>query len=306
MPLVTTKGMLLDAHKKNYAVGAFNANNLEMAQGIVAAAEEENAPVIVEVSQGGLNHGGIAEMSALIRALAEKANVPVALHLDHGMDFFHNILCLREQFTSLMFDGSQLSYEENVAITKDIVKIAHMVNIPVEAELGKVPKDPDEMNFEELKQYMTEPDEALNFVEQTGIDFLAVSVGSMHKMKVREAILEIDRIKNLRETVDVPLVLHGSSGVDEDSVKKSIKAGISKINVHTYLAQNFTRGMKKYLNENPDAIDLRKYMSAGREALKEAVRHKIRLFNSHNKADKIGKINVDVKSDDIERVDSIE
>ncbi len=306
MSLVTSKGMLLDAHKNNYAVGAFNANNLEMAQGIVAAAEEENAPVIVEVSQGGLSHGGIAEMSALIRALAEKATVPVALHLDHGMDILHNILCLREQFTSLMFDGSQLNYEENVAITRDIVKIAHMVNIPVEAELGKVPKDPDEMTFEELKQYMTEPDEALNFVEQTGIDFLAVSVGSMHKMKVRKAILEIDRIKKLRETVDVPLVLHGSSGVEEDSIKKGIEAGISKINVHTYLAQNFTRDMKKYLNENPDAIDLRKYLAAGREALKEAVRHKIRLFNSNNKANQIEKINVDVESDDIETVDSIE
>ena len=151
MSLVSTKGMLLDARSKGYAVGAFNANNLEMAQGIVMAAEKENAPVIVQVSQGGAEHGGLEEMAAIVKSLAAKASVPVALHLDHGVDFVYNMRCLRAGFTSLMYDGSKLEFAENVRITREVVKAAHAVGVPVEAELGRVPKDPTGITLEELK-----------------------------------------------------------------------------------------------------------------------------------------------------------
>jgi len=284
MPLVTTKAMLLDAHNKDYAIGAFNANNLEMAQGIISAAEEENAPVIIQVSQGGINYMGVEVIASGIIKLLKATTVPIALHLDHGLDLYYNLLALRSNFTSLMFDGSQFDFQENIKKTKKIVEIAHMFDIPVEAELGKVPKNPNEMSKEDLKKYMTDPLEALEFVKKTNIDSLAISVGSMHKMKVKSADLEIDRIKKIREVVDLPLVLHGSSGVTEDSIKKSIKAGISKVNVHTYLAQHFTQEVRKQLNNNQDLVDLRKYLDKGREALKKAVIEKIRLFNSSGRA----------------------
>lgn len=293
MPLVTTKGMLTTAHTKNYAIGAFNANNLEMAKGIVEAAEEENAPLIVEVSQGGVQHGGIEEMSAAIRALATKADIPVALHFDHGTDIAHNIKCLRAGFTSLMFDGSRLSYEENVAKTKEIVRIAHTVGIPVEAELGKVPKDASKVSDGNLEDFLTEPLEAKDFVEKTKIDFLAVAVGSMHKMKNQSVEVDIERLEEIKKVVDIPLVLHGSSGVRDQSDKKAIKAGISKINVHTHLAKNFTNEVREVLKDNPDMVDLRKYLKPGRDALKIAVKEKLEVFNVIDKAQDI--INVKVK-----------
>ena len=292
MSLVTTKGMLIDAQNKNYAVGAFNANNLEMAQGIVQVAEEEKAPVIVQISQGGAEHAGVEEMAAVVKVLARKAKVPVAIHLDHGLSYTYNILALRAGFTSLMFDGSLLSFTENTAITRMIVTTAHIVGVPVEAELGEVPKNPDLITADELKQYMTKPDEAKHFVEITKVDSLAVAVGSMHKMKMQSAKLDIERIKRIRETVDLPLVLHGASGVTDESVEKAIKAGICKVNVHTHLAKYFTNAVREILNNNPDMVDLRKYLSAGRKALKEEVRKKIYLFGSNGKADGIEDVDV--------------
>ncbi len=300
MPLVTTKGMLVDARKRNYAVGAFNANNMEMAQGIVAAAEEEDAPVIVQVSQGGGKYAGLKEMAAVVKVLARNAKIPVALHLDHGVNYTYNILAFKAGFTSLMFDGSRLDFEENVAITKKIVMTGHIAGIPVEAELGEVPKNPDEMDAEELREYMTDPDRAKQFVEMTGVDFLAVAVGSMHKMKTQAAQLNIDLIEEIRNTIDVPLVLHGASGVTDESVKKAIKAGINKVNVHTHLAKNFTSEVRKVLNNNPEMVDLRKYLDKGRTALKEEVKKKINLFGANGKADQIEDVEV-VPYEDIEQ-----
>ncbi len=284
MALVSTKDMLLDAQKKGYAVGAFNANNLEMAQGIVMAAEKEDAPVIVQVSQGGAEYAGVEEMAAIVRALAEKTPIPVALHLDHGMDFVYNLRCLRAGYTSLMYDGSQLDFAENVKITKEVVQAAHAVGVPVEAELGRVPKDPHSVTAKELKKYLTRPEEALEFVELTGVDFLAIAVGSMHKMKVQEAKLDIERIKAIRQAVSVPLVLHGASGVPDKAIKEAIAAGICKINVHTQLAKRFTETARRLLQANPDVVDIRKYLSQSRQALMEEVRLKIRLFGADGKA----------------------
>ncbi len=300
MPLVTTKGMLLDAQKRNYAIGAFNANNLEMAQGIVKAAEEENAPVIVQVSQGGARYAGINEMAAVVKILARNTKIPVALHLDHGVNYTYNVLALNAGFTSLMFDGSRLDFEKNVTITRKIVIIAHIAGIPVEAELGEVPKDPNEVDLNDLEQYMTEPDEAKEFIEKTEVDSLAVAVGSMHKMKNQSTELDIERVKRIREEVDVPLVLHGASGVTDESAQQAIKAGICKVNVHTHIAKHFTNEVRAVLDDNPDMVDLRKYLDEGREALKKEVKKKIHLFGANGRADSIEDVDV-VPYEDIEQ-----
>ncbi|NLW56969.1 MAG: class II fructose-bisphosphate aldolase [Firmicutes bacterium] len=284
MPLVSTKDMLLDAQRKGYAIGAFNANNLEMAQGIVRAAELEEAPVIVQVSQGGAEHAGVEEMAAIVQVLAKKTRIPVALHLDHGVDFVYNLRCLRAGFTSLMYDGSQLSFDENARITREVVRAAHAVNVPVEAELGMVPRDPHSITPEELKKYMTTPEEAKRFVELTKVDALAVAVGSMHKMKVKQAVLDIERIKAIRQAVSVPLVLHGASGVPDEAVQAAIEAGISKINVHTQLAKSFTEKIREILTQDLNVVDIRKYLHQAREALMEEVRAKIRLFGASGHA----------------------
>ncbi len=293
MSLVSTKGMLLDARQKGYAVGAFNANNLEMAQGIVMAAEKEKAPVIVQVSQGGAEHGGLEEMAAIIKSLAAKASVPVALHLDHGVDVVYNMRCLRVGFTSLMYDGSKLAFAENVRITREVVLAAHAVGVPVEAELGKVPKDPTGITLDDLKKYMTSPEEAKAFVEQTNVDALAIAVGNMHKMKIKEAKIDVERIAAIRQVVAVPLVLHGASGVPDEAVTAAVKAGICKINVHTQLGKSFTEKLREIFQADPTTVDLRKYMGLGREALMEEVRAKIRLFGASGKASGVPEVAVE-------------
>ncbi len=304
MPLVTTKDMLVDAQNKGYAVGAFNANNLEMAQGIIMGAEEEKAPVIVQISHGAAKYGGIEEMAAIVKVLANKTDIPVALHLDHGMNYAINMLCLRAGFTSLMFDGSKLSFEENIRITREVVKTAHAIGVPVEAELGKVPKDPGEVKPEDLPKFMTKPKEAHEFVEKTRVDSLAIAVGSVHKMKIQKAQLDIERIKEIREIVSVPLVLHGASGVTDEAVKEAIKAGIVKVNVHTHLAKAFTKTIREILIDKDNIADIRKYMDQGRLALKEEVKNKIRLFGACDKASGIKF--VEVKTEEHLNVDIVE
>ena len=283
MPLVTSKELLIRAQKEGYAVGAFNANNLEYVQAIIEAAEEEKAPVILQASQGAIKYAGLEQIVAMVKNAAEAVSVPVVLHLDHGTDFIQNVRCLRAGFTSLMFDGSALPFEENVAITRKIVDIAHAVGIPVEAELGKVPQS-GEITFEELKALMTDPEEALRFVELTQVDSLAVSVGSIHRMQVQEAHLDIERIQRIRELVGIPLVLHGASGVTDESYREGIKAGISKINVATELNKAFTRGLKEAMAEFPNEVDPRKFLTRAREETKKVVKAKMRLFGCSGKA----------------------
>nr|WP_222927570.1 class II fructose-bisphosphate aldolase [Biomaibacter acetigenes] len=202
MPLVDSKAMLIYAMEHEFAVGAFNANNMEIAQAIVEAAEEEKAPVIVQISQGAIEYAGENCLFAIVKVLADKAKVPVVCHLDHGVDFHTVIRALRAGFTSLMFDGSSLPLEENVRVTKSLVEIAHAAAIPLEAEIGKVPDAAKgALSPEEIKKYLTTPEEALDFFERTGVDSLAVSVGSAHRMKVQSAELDIERIARIREKV---------------------------------------------------------------------------------------------------------
>jgi fructose-bisphosphate aldolase class II len=273
--------MLKAALEGQFAVGAFNANNMEMVQAIVEAATEERAPVILQVSQGAIRYAGLAFAAGLVKIAAANTDVPVALHLDHGTDFEQNVLCLREGFTSLMYDGSSLPLEENIRISRRVCDISHICGIPVETELGKVLKRG--ATPQEVQDAMAKPEEAKRFIETTGADSLAVAVGSIHALLSQTAELDIERLKAIREAIpDTPLVLHGSSGVKEDSVVESIQHGICKVNVATYLSQAFTYAMFDHLKANPDVEDPRKHLVPAREAAKERVRAKIRLFGSND------------------------
>jgi len=283
MPLVTSKELLLRAKEEKFAIGAFNANNLEQVQAIIEAAEEERSPVILQASQGAIQYAGIENIVAIVKNMAERATVPVVLHLDHGTSFEQNIMCLRMGFTSLMFDGSKLPYEENVRITRKIVEIAHAVGLPVEGEIGQIPGT-ETHTLEEIQKMMTSPEEAARFVEETGVDSLAVAVGSLHRMREKAAYLDHDRIKKIAALTKIPLVLHGSSGVLDEEMKKGISEGLCKINVATQLNMAFTAGIKEAIAKMPDEVDPRKILKVGREKVKEVVRDRMRVFGSSGKA----------------------
>ena len=288
MSLVTTKEMLKKAQKGRYAVGAFNANNMEIIQAIIETAEEEKAPAILQASQGAIEYAGLDNIVAMVKVMAEKVTVPIALHLDHGTDYYQNIKCLRAGFTSLMFDGSKLPFEENVKITKKVVEMAHACDIPVEAELGQIGKmgDSDEpgVALEKVKETMADPYEAAKFVELTKIDFLAAAVGTIHGCRTPFAKLDIPRIEKIRELTDVPLVLHGASGVNDEEVRKGISAGICKINIDTRIRMIFTEKIRELIKINPQEIDPRKLLGPAREAAKEVIRERMRVFGCSGKA----------------------
>ncbi len=288
MSFVTTKEMLKKAQKGRYAVGAFNANNMEIVQAIVEAAEEENAPVILQASQGAIKYAGLDSIVVMVKVMAEKVNIPVALHLDHGTDYYQNIKCLRAGFTSLMYDGSKLSFDENVKMTKKVVEMAHACDIPVEAELGQIGKmgDSDEpgVALEKVKESMAVPEEAVKFVELTEIDFLAAAVGTIHGCRTPFAKLDIPRIERIRELTGVPLVLHGASGANDEEIKKGIAAGICKINIDTRIRMKFTEKIREIIKTNPQEIDPRKILGPAKEAAKEIIRDRMRVFGCNGKA----------------------
>lgn len=282
--LVTGKEILLDAQKNGYAVGAFNVNNMEIVQAIIEAAEETNSPVILQASQGGINYAGVEYIAALGKLAGRNAKVPVALHLDHGTDFEQIIQCIRHGFTSVMIDASKYPLEENIKLTKEIVRIAHAAGVSVEAELGKIGGTEDDVTVDERDATFTDPAEAKRFVDETGVDFLAIAVGTAHGVYQGEPKLDYDRIKTIRETVDVPLVLHGSSGVPEQAIRKAVPLGISKINIDTDLRIKFSEGVKNLLKENPDEIDPRKILKPAKAGMKEKIIEKMNIFGSAGKA----------------------
>jgi len=288
MSLVTTKEMLKKAQRERYGVGAFNANNMEIIQAIIETAEEEKSPVILQASQGAIKYAGLDMIVAIVKVMAEKATVPVALHLDHGTDYYQNIKCLRAGFTSLMYDGSKLPFDENVEMTKKVVEMAHACDIPVEAELGQIGKmgDSDEpgVALEKVKESMAVPEEAVKFAELTGLDSLAAAVGTIHGCRTPFAKLDIPRIEKIRELTDLPLVLHGASGANDEEIKKGIAAGICKINIDTRIRMKFTEKIREIIKMNPEEIDPRKILGPAREAAKEIIRDRIRVCGSNGKA----------------------
>ncbi len=284
MSFVTTKELLTKADAGGYAVGAFNVNNMEIVQAIVEAAAEENAPVILQASQGAIKYAGLGFIVALARAAAEAHRVPVALHLDHGTSFEQCVRCIRHGFSSVMFDGSHYSFEENVAKTAKIVEIAHAAGVSVEGELGRIGGVEDDIKVHEDDAFFTEPEEAVEFVKRTGVDSLAIAVGTAHGWYKKEPKLDFDRITAIKARVGIPLVLHGSSGVPDEAIREAVKRGISKINIDTELRQGFADGVREAVQSNPNEIDPRKILKPAKDRMKARVREKIRLFGSSGKA----------------------
>ncbi|SHH38915.1 fructose-bisphosphate aldolase, class II [Caloranaerobacter azorensis DSM 13643] len=282
--LVSGKEILLDAHKKGYAVGAFNVNNMEIVQAIIEAAKETNSPVILQASQGGLKYAGVEYIAAMAKVAAETAKVPVAIHLDHGTDFVQIMKCIRNGFTSVMIDGSKYPLEENIAITKKVVEIAHAVGVSVEAELGKIGGTEDDITVDERDATFTDPDEAERFVKETGVDYLAIAIGTAHGPYKGEPKLDFDRLKVIKERLNMPIVLHGSSGVPEESIKKAVSLGVNKINIDTDIRMAFNKGVREFVENNPDVYDPRKILGPAREEMKKVIIEKMIMFGSAGRA----------------------
>ena len=278
--LVTGEEILQDAHKNGYAVGAFNINNMEIIQAIIEAAEETKSPVILQASQGGIKYAGIEYISALAKVAAERATVPVAVHLDHGTDFEQVVKCIRYGFTSVMVDASKYPLEENIAMTKKVIEIAHAAGVSVEAELGKIGGTEDHIKVDERDATMTNVDEAVRFVEETGVDSLAIAVGTAHGVYKGKPELDFDRIKAIKEKTNIPLVLHGSSGVAYEDLEKAVSLGINKINIDTDVRMAFADAIKDFLKDNMDEIDPRKILKPARANMSKVVAEKMSVFGS--------------------------
>lgn len=281
--LVSGKEILQAAKKGGYAVGAFNLNNMEILQAIIEAAEEERSSVILQASQGALKYAGIEYIAGLARIAAEKATVPIALNLDHGTSFEQVVKCVRHGFTAVMIDGSQLPFEENIAIVQKVVEVAHPNNVSVEAELGKIGGVEDDIVVDEREATFTDPDEAAEFAERTKCDALAVAIGTAHGPYKGEPKLDFDRLKAISSKTDVPLVLHGASGVPDEAIKIA-RQYVSKINIDTELRIAFSKAIAEFIRENPNEIDPRKILGPAKAAMKEVAREKMRLFGSAGKA----------------------
>ncbi|OUM97928.1 MAG: fructose-1,6-bisphosphate aldolase, class II [Paenibacillaceae bacterium ZCTH02-B3] len=284
MPLVPMTEFLPKAKAGKFAVGQFNVNNLEFAQAIAEAAAEERSPVIFGVSEGALKYMGLEYTVAIAEAAAKTCGVPVALHLDHGSSFEIAMKCIRAGFSSVMFDGSHYPFEENVRLTKEIVKAAHAMGVSVEGELGTIGGVEDDISVDDAEAALAKPDEAIRFWEETGVDALAIAVGTAHGMYKGEVRIRFDIIEAVASKIPVPIVLHGGSGVPDDMIRESIRLGVGKINVNTENQIACTNKIRELLGNDPKLYDPRKYLGPAREAMKQVVREKIRLFGSNNQA----------------------
>jgi len=305
--LVTNKELLDRAREGGYAVGAFNINNMEFVQAITQAAEELKSPVILAVSEGAVKYAGFKTLVAMVNVAAEERDIPISLHLDHGKTMEIIEMCIEGGFTSVMIDGSHLPFEENVKVTLEVVKKARPKGVSVEGELGRLAGIEDNVDVAEKDALFTDPVEAEEFVKLTGVDSLAIAVGTSHgayKFK-GEPRLAYDRITEIAGRVDVPLVLHGASGVNQehveianrygaklegtrgvpdDAIREAVKRGICKVNIDTDMRIAFTAFIRKAMAESPEVFDPRKILGAGRDAVKEVVTSKIKLFGSEGRA----------------------
>lgn len=310
MALVTTKDMFAKALTQDYAVGAFNVNNMEIIQGIVEAAKEEKAPLILQVSAGARKYAKPVYLVKLVEAAIEDTGLDIALHLDHGEDFDICKKCVDDGFTSVMIDGSKHPFEENIRLTKEVVEYAHSKGVSVEAELGKLAGIEDNIKVDARNATFTVPEEAAEFVEKTGVDSLAVAIGTSHgayKFK-GTPYLDFERLEEIHKLIpDTPLVLHGAStvlpefvekcneyggnipgaqGVPEDMIRTATKHGVCKVNIDTDLRLAMTAEIRKHFAEHPEDFDPRKYLGPARDAIKGMVQHKIRnVLNASNKSD---------------------
>ncbi|MGI6149982.1 MAG: class II fructose-bisphosphate aldolase [Firmicutes bacterium] len=278
MALVTAKELLL-SRPPGQAVGAFNVHNMEDVQGVVWAAEELGTPVIVMASESALKYAGVPYIAQLVRTAAEAVSIPIALQLDHGSSFEIAKACIECGFTSVMIDGSRLPFAENAALTRQVVELAHAHGVSVEAELGRVGGKEDDLEVAAQDAFLTNPDEAVEFVRQTGIDVLAPAIGTVHGLYKGEPKLDFARLREIARRVDVPLVLHGGSDLPVDALQEAIRCGIAKVNIGTDLKYAVTNGVRAYLKENPEEYEPRKVFAAGREAAKQLVMEKLRILS---------------------------
>lgn len=277
--LVTSQELLLDAQRNKYAVGAFNVENMEMVLAVLKAAEETQSPIIMQTTPSTVKYAGADMYFANIRAAARRTKIPVACHLDHGSSLAIAVQALHAGYTSIMIDGSKLSLAENIALTKTVTEICHAVKIPVEAELGRVGGKEDDMNNGDNNPY-TDPDEAAVFVEETGCDSLAVAVGTAHGVYKGTPQINFDVLERIREKVNIPLVLHGTSGVPDEQVIRCVSMGMCKVNYATDLRISYTYGVKKYMKENPGVFDPKKYGTYGMEEVTRYVIGRMRVLGS--------------------------
>ena len=284
MALVAVHELLAKAEQKGYAVGAFNANNMEIIQAIVKAAELENAPVIMQASQGAISYAGLHYITGMVKIAAENTAIPIALHLDHGTDFEQVVKCIRSGFSSVMFDGSKLPLEENIKITNKVLEIARPVGVSVEGELGKIGGTEDHVTVSDQEAMFTDPEEARYFAEKAPVDSLAVAIGTAHGQYKGEPKLDFARLETIRSLTGLPIVLHGSSGVPDEAVSRAISLGVRKVNIDTNIREAFVWAMRKAMQDKPEEIDPRKILGPGREAAVELIREKIRLFGSSGQA----------------------
>ena len=307
MALIAGKELLLKAKKERYAVGAFNINNMEILQAITRAAQEEGSPAIIAVSEGAIKYAGLAYLVSMVVVAAKEVDVPLTLHLDHGRDLEVIRSCIENGFTSVMIDGSHLDFEENISITKKVGEMAHAKGISVEGELGRLKGIEDGIDGGQRETFLTDPGAAREFVERTEVDSLAIAIGTSHgayKFK-GEVQLDFQRLREIVDVVDVPLVLHGASGVSptileksekygasirgaqgvpDDSIREAIKLGISKINIDTDLRLSFVAAIREALALQPQEFDPRRILEPARKAVEEIVRHKMKLFGSSGRA----------------------
>ena len=283
MPLVTSEKMLLDAKKDGYAVGAFNVENMEMVKAVIAAAEELNAPVMLQTTPSTVKYGTLETFAGIVKAEAAKTKIPVCLHLDHGNSFELAVQAMKAGYTSVMIDGSHEDFENNIAVTKKVVDVANAFGIPVEAELGKVGGKEDDLEAD--ADTNTDPQEAKEFVERTGVTSLAVAIGTAHGFYVGTPVLDKERLSEIREVVDIPLVLHGASGLSDEDVMDCVKRGICKVNFATELRAAYSKAVKELLAEKPDTIDPKAYGKTAIAAVKELVMARMKVCGCDGKAE---------------------
>ncbi len=310
MPLVGTKKMFEMAYKNGYAVGAFNVNNMEITQGIMMAIAEERSPLILQISRGARSYASMSYLKAIIDvAVKENPEIPICMHLDHGDTLETCKQCVDDGFTSVMIDGSHHSFEENIRLTKEVVDYAHARGVVVEAELGQLGGiEEDVVGVEDIMAHLTDPEQAVEFVEKTGVDSLAVAIGTSHgafKFK-SEPKLAFDVVEKIQKTLpDFPLVMHGSSsvpkefkdlinkyggnmpdamGVPEDAISDAVKMAVCKVNIDTDLRMALTAKIRQVYAETPEEFDPRKYLGPGREAIRDMVKRKLHVLGCAGKA----------------------
>ena len=283
MAIISTKYLLQDAQEKGYAVPAFNIHNAETIQAILEVCSELRSPVILAGTPGTFKHIAFEEIYALCEAYSASYDIPLALHLDHH-EKLDDIRCKVDAgVRSAMIDGSHYPFEENVRLVKSVVDFCHRHDCSVEAELGRLGGVEDDMSVDAESAFLTDPQEARQFVELTGVDSLAVAIGTAHGLYKQRPKIDFARLAKIREVVDIPLVLHGASDVPDEYVRRAIELGICKVNVATELKIAFAAAVKKWFSENPDGNDPRYYMRVGMDAIKEIVRNKITVCGSAQK-----------------------